>query len=816
MAVPGAGDKEFYFEMLRHDSTKSVWRAELALVFMLQGTGLFQSEDSPTAYLIQQGDIFSINSFQVHSVDLDPEGLAIALYIAPGFISALSPETRPVSVNCKSFLYSQSQQQIFDSLRKQFAQAFQAEYKNESPLPVHLRSRVAVLLANLLRHFSQPVPSAPNPALQDRLKPALEYIHLHYAQPITLAQLAKHSYLSPTYLSRSFQKQLGASFTAYLTQVRLQHATSLLRGEDTITQIAYQCGFTSASALIEAFKQLRGETPGQFRRKLQESPPAAGSPASPEGFSTVFTSLMQFIEAEEDQQAPPPKIDKIKGDWNAPAQPLVHSWRAMVNAGYARDLLNGSVQQQIALLQETVGFRHIRCKGLLDDDMMFYTQDAKDQPVYNFNYIFDLIDFILSIGAYPMLDFSHMPSALAKNRRTMFRRPAVLSPPKDFQKWKAALEILLAKLVERYGLDCMKNWWFSPWMAPEYIGMGFYTAEEYLATYTISHRAIKKTCPQFTICGPGCSIHTLQSLEWFIGVAKEKDCMPDIFGLYSFQEEPPGQAGGLELIEKSNEAFYFAVSGDEGYLSHSLEKAQTLLQQQGLGHIPIMLTEWSNNIWQRDLCNDTSYKSAYIFKSILENYDQFAALGYFSAVDQMDEIAPPDEIFHGGFGLFAKGGLPKSALGAMQLLRFAGDRLLCRGEGYFVSASAGQIQIFLYNYCHYDLLYRYRHTTKLTQTQRYKVFNEKPSRSFHIHLDNVPPGPYSIQRYSIGPQGGSIFDAWLEMGAPTRLTKEEHLMLVAKSHPVYKRETAVFSPSAALHAQLLPHEVQCIVLTHLP
>lgn len=41
-----------------------------------------------------------------------------------------------------------------------------------------------------------------------------------------------------------------------------------------------------------------------------------------------------------------------------------------------------------------------------------------------------------------------------------------------------------------------------------------------------------------------------------------------------------------------------------------------------------------------------------------------------------------------------------------ELLGQMGDRLLCRGEGYYITRSEEEIQIFLYNYSHYDLLYR--------------------------------------------------------------------------------------------------------------
>lgn len=63
---------------------------------------------------------------------------------------------------------------------------------------------------------------------------------------------------------------MGVSFTGYLTQVRLFHAALLLQGEGTVTEIAYESGFSSASALIDAFKQYRGITPGQYRRNLGE------------------------------------------------------------------------------------------------------------------------------------------------------------------------------------------------------------------------------------------------------------------------------------------------------------------------------------------------------------------------------------------------------------------------------------------------------------------------------------------------------------------------------------------------------------------
>ena len=68
--------------------------------------------------------------------------------------------------------------------------------------------------------------------------------------------------------------------------------------------------------------------------------------------------------------------------------------------------------------------------------------------------------------------------------------------------------------------------------------------------------------------------------------------------------------------------------------------------------VPVLFGAWSYIILRRYLCNDTCYKSAYLVKSIMENDDSYYGLVYFSISDQLDEIAPAAEAFHGGFGLF--------------------------------------------------------------------------------------------------------------------------------------------------------------------
>lgn len=177
----------------------------------------------------------------------------------------------------------------------------------------------------------------------------------------------------------------------------------------------------------------------------------------------------------------------------------------------------------------------------------------------------------------------------------------------------------------------------------------------------------------------------------------------------------------------NNESFPFAVSEDENFLAHTAAEIRRVLKRDGMENRPLILEEWSNNIWQRDLCNDTCYKSAYLFKNILENNQNLNAKGYFALNDRLDEVPPSAEVFHGGFGLFTQDDIPKSACLAMELLAQLGDKLLQQGEGYLVSQRGEELQIFLYNYSHYDLLYRYRHVANISRTNREQVFVHRAS-----------------------------------------------------------------------------------------
>lgn len=94
----------------------------------------------------------------------------------------------------------------------------------------------------------------------------MDVITARFAEGLTLASLAKLAHLHPTTVNRAFREVLGISVMEYLTRYRLARAMQrLAETDDSIVEIAHDCGFGSNTRFYDIFKQRAGTTPRQFR-----------------------------------------------------------------------------------------------------------------------------------------------------------------------------------------------------------------------------------------------------------------------------------------------------------------------------------------------------------------------------------------------------------------------------------------------------------------------------------------------------------------------------------------------------------------------
>lgn len=134
---------------------------------------------------------------------------------------------------------------------------------------MYVESLTQVLVIHLLRHYStftQTITSENRSLTHSRLQQALDYIHIHLDQELSLGQIAEVINISPTYFASLFKRATGISPHQYVIQERVERAKSLLLKTDlSITDIALQVGFSSQSHLTQQFKRLTGITPKHVR-----------------------------------------------------------------------------------------------------------------------------------------------------------------------------------------------------------------------------------------------------------------------------------------------------------------------------------------------------------------------------------------------------------------------------------------------------------------------------------------------------------------------------------------------------------------------
>jgi AraC family transcriptional regulator len=98
------------------------------------------------------------------------------------------------------------------------------------------------------------------------LQRACEFVHAHFGENLTLAQVAHAAGLHPVYLGQIFRQEFGETLGEYLNRIRVRAAAERLANSDLpLSDIALDFGFYDQSHFTRVFRQLTGATPGMFR-----------------------------------------------------------------------------------------------------------------------------------------------------------------------------------------------------------------------------------------------------------------------------------------------------------------------------------------------------------------------------------------------------------------------------------------------------------------------------------------------------------------------------------------------------------------------
>src|SRR4051812_43614318 len=145
-----------------------------------------------------------------------------------------------------------------------------------------------------------------------------------------------------------------------------------------------------------------------------------------------------------------PAVRTVSVNYDQEAGPVDRMAQYCVGAGRANEGLRADWQQQLAEVHRECGFTYLRMHGLFTDDMGVYQEDRKGNPIYNWQYVDVLYDYLLSIGMKPFVELGFMPNALASGTQTCFWWRGNVTLPKDWQKWEDFIRATVAHWTQRY------------------------------------------------------------------------------------------------------------------------------------------------------------------------------------------------------------------------------------------------------------------------------------------------------------------------------------------------------------------------------
>ena len=100
---------------------------------------------------------------------------------------------------------------------------------------------------------------------------AIDYIHGHLDEPLTLETVAREASFSPYHFHRIFKAVVQENIHEYIRRARIEKSARLLTFHEDVplSDIAYECGFQSLSTFSRAFKIIRGLPPSEYRSRFR-------------------------------------------------------------------------------------------------------------------------------------------------------------------------------------------------------------------------------------------------------------------------------------------------------------------------------------------------------------------------------------------------------------------------------------------------------------------------------------------------------------------------------------------------------------------
>ncbi len=252
----------------------------LEITYIYTGEGTFYIENKK--FEAHRGDIFVIGNTEFHRLEAHSGQLlkTIGLYFLPHFVYSIGQNSydfeylRPFYDHSTEFVNRIPVKECnSDSVLELIGKIYSEKVDLGDFYQLAVKNYLEKILLLVIRHFkrfSSDIIAYTNKRRDiERLKNVFSFLQQKYHEKLTLSSIANVACMSPSYLCKFFKRVTGSTLTDYVFRLRIDRAKELLlKGELSITEIAYETGFASHSYFDRIFKRLTNLSPYEYKYKL--------------------------------------------------------------------------------------------------------------------------------------------------------------------------------------------------------------------------------------------------------------------------------------------------------------------------------------------------------------------------------------------------------------------------------------------------------------------------------------------------------------------------------------------------------------------
>lgn len=246
----------------------------IEILFFFSGEGIVWVNGKPNRF--SKNDLIIINAERAHMLEIKKTAEYICIKAMPSILYSderFCDEFRYVlpflSEVQNEYFFTEDEANVLQAKRL-LTEILKEWQSMDYGFELAIKSMLLEFFWRVLRYLRRHGSVAETAAIKPEIKKAILYLTDRYAT-VTEKEVADLCHLSYHHFSYLFKKSIGKNFKDYLLDLKIRQAEKLLLStEKSVTEIAQDINFSTASHFITQFKKKTGITPQKFRKTLYE------------------------------------------------------------------------------------------------------------------------------------------------------------------------------------------------------------------------------------------------------------------------------------------------------------------------------------------------------------------------------------------------------------------------------------------------------------------------------------------------------------------------------------------------------------------